>query len=694
MCVNRLKFIVRLTLLIGIACASLLPRPAAAQTAPRFESADCAVMSKPESKNILIQALLGAIPPDSGMECGYVIVPEEHGKDNGKTIKLAVVVMRANGEGVGPRPDPIFFLQGGPGGGTIDTFMPLLRNVPIDDGALRATRDIVLFDQRGTGKSLPALKCPEIYALTLETIEQRIGREDVVKRGEAAMDACRKRLIAEGINLNAFDSVENAADIEAIRQALSYERINLYGVSYGTLLALHTLRDHPEFLRSVVLDAVVPTQTNFIVEVPRNQQRAFSELFAACAADARCKQDYPDLEKMFYAAVEKFDKSPARVRMSDPETGRSYSAVVNGDTLMGWLFQSMYSSELLPYLPHVINDLNAGRTESLGTILGAFAFQQAVASGMYYSVVCAEDSDFEVSDVLNTAGLNPRLAESVPNEVASIKRTCTRFNVEQLPKSVDDPVRSEIPVLVLNGRFDPITPPVNGEEAAKTLPNSRVYTFPNTGHGAFTSRDCAKTIMSSFLDAPSDQPDDACIGDEKPVSFARPNDLIRVPVMGELLTATPYDRLGQMSAYTIALLVLLTGLLLLPLGWLARLILNKNHATLKPPFIANAMPWLVLFTAALAAVFLGGLVGLPFAAAGEGSASYFIGIGSDNRALFVIPVLIVLFTVLIIWGVIAGWRSGAWGLGRKLYRSVLALAAMAIAVVLVLWNVVGTPLLG
>lgn len=673
--------------------ASAVLRPANAQTSTQVEKADCAAMTRPESKNLLAQALLANIPPDAGIECSYVIVPEEHGKDNGKTIKLAVVVLRANGEGVAPRQDPIFMLQGGPGGPTIDTYLNLLRNVPIDDGALRATRDIVLFDQRGTGKSIPALKCPEMYALTLETVEQRLGREEATKRGEEAMNACRKRLIAEGVNLNAFDSVENAADIEVIRQALGYERINVYGVSYGTLLALHTLRDHPEFLRSVILDAVVTTQTNFIVQVPASQQRAFTELFDACAADARCAKDYPDLEKVFYEVVAQFDKSPARVRVSDPETGRSYSAVINGDAVMSWLFQAMYSSETLPYLPQAIYDLRAGRTGTFGTLMGLLAFQQMVASGMYFAVVCAEDSDFGVADV-KTQGLNPRLAESVPGEVVSIKRTCERFNVEQLPDSVDEPVRSDIPVLVLNGRFDPITPPGNGEEAAKTLPNSRVYTFPNTGHGAFTASDCAKEILFSFLDAPGDRPDDACLSSEQPPRFARPDDVIRLPVMGELLTATPYDRLTQLLIYVLAAFVLLTGLLLLPLGWLARLIFNKNHPTRKPPFLANLMPWLVMINAVLALALIGVLIGAPFAAAGAGEASYLVGIGSEFRWAFVIPIVILLLTVLIIVGVVAGWRSGAWGLGRKLYRGALALASVALTVVLVLWNTVVTPLLG
>jgi pimeloyl-ACP methyl ester carboxylesterase len=666
---------------------------AVAQTKPRFEEADCAKLLAPDTNNPLAKALTNAAPIDPLFQCGYVTVAEEHAKPNGKTIKIAVVVMKANGES-GTVDDPLFMMQGGPGGATISTYSTILRNLNRDDAAPRAKRDIVLFDQRGTGKSQPALLCPELYQLTLETVEQRLGYDESLSKSSAAIDACRKRMVAEGVNLNAFDSVENAADVEDIRQALNYDRINLYGVSYGTLLALHTLRDHPEHLRSVIIDGVVPTQSNFLIEATRSMNRAFSEFFAACAADARCNKDYPNLEKVFFDLVAQYEKAPARARVSDPDSGRSYSAFVDGNTLMAWLFQSMYSAQLVTLIPHTIYDLNAGRTESLGTVLSLFAFEKSIANGMYFSVICAEDADYSPAQAASWPGLRPQIVKNAERDAASTLAICKQFNVEPLPAMVDDPVASDLPVLVLNGRFDPITPAGNGEEAAKTLPNSHSYTFPNTAHGAFPGNDCATEIVQSFLDAPGGMPDSSCIAQQKPLKFIGANDVVRTPVMGELLTATPRDRQIQFSIYALALLLLLTGILLLPLGWLARLIFSKNHATLKPPFIANLMPWLVFLNCALAALLISVLVGQAFSAAGANDYSFLVGISAEYRWAFVLPIVIVLFTLLIVWGVIAGWRSGAWGLGRKLYRSTLALASVAICVVLLVWGMVVLPLLG
>ena len=335
------------------ACASaLLPiLPSAAQTAPRFEPADCAIILKPAIDNPLLARLTVA---DKTIDCGYVTVPEEHGKDNGKTIKLAVAVLRAtraDGALVGAadkKPDPLVMLQGGPGGSTIDTYNFAMRN-----SALRRERDIVLFDQRGTGKSQPGLFCPEIYDLTVETAEIVLSYDESLKRYDGAINACRERMIKSGVNLNAFDSLENAADVNAIRAALGYDRINLYGVSYGTLLALHVMRNFPAILRSVVIDSVVPTQNNFVIEATRSENRALTELFAACAADAGCNRDYPNLEKVFYELVDRLDKTPARVTVADANTGLTYRMNIDGETMQAFVFQSLYPTSLIPLLPRL-----------------------------------------------------------------------------------------------------------------------------------------------------------------------------------------------------------------------------------------------------------------------------------------------------------------------------------------------------
>lgn len=665
--------------------APSLSTPAAAQGLPTYEPADCAVILKPPVDNPL-NALIPAA--DSSIKCGYVTVPEEHDKSNGRTIKLAVAVLNATpGEGESAKPDPLVMLQGGPGGGTIDTYNLLMRN-----NEVRKTRDIVLFDQRGTGKSLPGLYCDETYQIAVQDAERRVEYDESLKKYDAAVLACRDRLVKEGVNLNAYDSVENARDIDAVRVALGYDRINLYGVSYGTLLALHAMREVPDHIRSVILDAVVPTQNNFVIEAAGSENRVLTEFFNACAADNVCNRDYPDLEKVFYEQVDKLSKTPARIRVSDPNTGRSYNSVIDGDGLQGVVFQSMYAANMIPLLPQMIYDLRTGNTDTLSNIASLFMFDKSIAQGMYFAVVCAEDSDYDPKDALKP-DLRPQIAKNAEKDTAAQQAICKALNVEQLPAMVDEPVTSDIPTLVLNGRFDPITPPANGAQAAETLTNSYNYTFPNTAHGAFQSEDCATDIAIDFLNEPGSRPEDACLSTLGPPSFVGASDLVRAPVIGELLTTAPRDRQIQFAVFLIGLLVLASGLLLLPLGWLARLILKKNHPHRKPPFIANAMPWLAMLIGALLTLFIGGTLGAALTAAFGEKLTFLAGVSRDVLALFTLPVICVLLALLIVWGVVAGWRSGAWGLGRKLYRGVLALAAVACVAVLAIWNMVLTPLL-
>jgi pimeloyl-ACP methyl ester carboxylesterase len=662
-----------------------LSTPASAQGLPSYEQADCAVILKPPVDNPLNALIPGA---DSSIRCGYVSVPEEHDRSNGRTIKLAVAVLRATpGEGETAKPDPLVMLQGGPGGGTIDTYNLLMRNNDV-----RKERDIVLFDQRGTGKSLPALYCDETYQLAVQDAERRVDYDESLRNYDAALMACRDRLTKAGVNLNAFDSIENARDIDAVRVALGYDRVNLYGVSYGTLLALHAMREVPDHIRSVILDAVVPTQNNFVIEAAGSENRVLTEFFNACAADSVCDRDYPNLEKVYYDQVEQLSKTPARIRVSDPNTGRTYNSVIDGDGLQGVVFQSMYAANMIPLLPQMIYDLRAGNTDTLGNIASLFMFDKSVAQGMYFAVVCAEDSDYDPKDALKP-DLRPQIAKNAEKDAAAQQAICKALNVEQLPAPVDEPVTSDIPTLVLNGQFDPITPPANGAQAAETLTNSYNYTFPNTAHGAFQSEDCAAKIAIAFLNEPGTRPEDTCITTLNPPSFVGARDLVRAPVIGELLTTAPRDRQLQFSVLMIALLVMASGLVLLPVGWLARLIFKKNHPYRTPPFIANLMPWLVVLMGALLTAFVGGVFGAAIVSAGREELTFLAGVSRDVFALFTLPVGCALLTVLIVWGVVAGWRSGAWGLGRKLYRGTLALAAIASVAVLAMWNMVLTPLI-
>ncbi len=441
------------------------------------------------------------------VSCGFLRVPERHGGEDSSVLELAVMVLRARSSA--PHPDPILFLQGGPGGAALST-AELWR-----ESAWRDTRDIVLLDQRGTGYSRPNLKCPELYL-------------DLY----AGLDSCRDRLSRSGVDLRAYNSRENAADVAALRQALGVDTWNLYGVSYGTRLALTVLRDHPEGVRSVVLDSTYPPQVKRFTEFGANFERALNEVFAACTADANCAAAFPDLEREFSARISGANGLP--FELFD-------GFEVTGDDLLSLYFQSMYSEAVLPNLPYSMSKLaerelgdallllsgvvsgaevDAGRAGGLAVyrvVLEALKWfwREVQSEGVFFSTECQEDIPFErLSDVTAASeSLSAMLRSLVETTGRDMFDTCRAWRVGRADAVESEAVASDVPTLVLAGSFDPITPPSWGRLAAETLSNSFFFEFANAAHGVFLSGECPVNMVQDFLDAPANEPDAGCIKD-------------------------------------------------------------------------------------------------------------------------------------------------------------------------------------
>jgi pimeloyl-ACP methyl ester carboxylesterase len=618
------------------------------------------------------------LPPGQEVECGTLTVPARHAEPAGPAIKLAVAIVKSTG--ANPAPEPLVMLQGGPGGSTIDTYSQLLF-LPEGQRMLRE-RDVVLFDQRGTLYSQPALTCkPEEQRLIERTIEQDLSDEESERLSQEALLACRERLLQAGDDLSAFDSLENAADVEALRVALGYDQIDLYGVSYGSLLALHVMREHPQGVRSVIIDAVVPTQTNFIAEVPRSQERAFGELFRACAEDPACNAAFPNLEQRTFALADRLDETPARVPVTDPESGKTYQMVMDGDTFLGFVFQLLYASNILPGIPLMIERTEAGDYTFLSGVAPLFIFDRTLAQGMYYSVICAEDADFTPGEV-DLSEVRPRFAEGAERDLRSFEELCVKWDVELLPDTVDAPVTSEIPTLVLNGRFDPITPPIFGQAAAETLANSYVFIFGNTGHGAMLADPCPTGIAIEFLDNPRQRPDDRCIAANPTPEFLLrdallPTDALRVP-----LAWFEGKNLTQLGLLGITLLLLLSPFVVWPLAWLVRTIRGRSPGTYRGIGRARLLAGLL---GLLALAFVLGLVVVIFAQATQSEVLLFFGVPAWAAPLFALPLILALLALGLLIVAITGWLGrgeGTWSGWQRVYYSVLALAAVGFVAVL------------
>jgi pimeloyl-ACP methyl ester carboxylesterase len=436
--------------------------------------------------------------------CGYVTVPERHETpDNGRTLRLAVVIYKSPSRTA--QPDPLLLAQGGPGGSTLYLYG---NHISFLVPEVLQTRDIVLIEQRGTRFSHPFLYCDEVEYFLMGTLDDPAGYEDVFEKQDA-LQRCYNRLRAQGVNLNAYNSIENAHDMAYVTEALGYEAFNFYGVSYGALLGQHLLNLYPDRLRSMVLDSVVPMQTNWIVEAPRSADLALKGIFAACAADSRCDSRYPALEATFLTTVNRLNREPSSVLIQRP----TYSATIRltGDLFIRVLYDMMYlEAGRVPAVIAGVAEGNIGMIQS--QIVDHAVTALAGTNGMYASTMCAEDGDYAADTLVDIEGLYPDVARVVGGTLDNdLLELCPVWQVTPLSADVDTLVQSEVPTLLLTGDLDPITPPAFAEEVAEGLPNSTVLTFPRQSHGVFFRTDCARQLTSQFVIDPAARLDVACI---------------------------------------------------------------------------------------------------------------------------------------------------------------------------------------
>jgi pimeloyl-ACP methyl ester carboxylesterase len=508
---RTVRLSISLMLLLSVSLTGLLVfqptgRFDAQASSPRFSEGPCPFTLSSSSGQVEGQTY----------RCGTVVVPEDHRSSTGKTISLAVAVFKASASK--PNADPIIYLEGGPGGFTLDQVDFYFRSFR----SLLATRDLILFDQRGTGHSVPSLYCPELTALYYQLLGEVITPEASAKHQTETTLVCRQRLVQEGVNLSVYNTAQNAADVESIRQALGYQTLNLYGISYGTRLALTVMRDFPKSVRSTVIDSVVPLEIDLIADYIPNTERVFKQLWDACANDTACNNAYPDLETVFYQTVDELNRNPAQVTATSSEDGTDYNVVVDGNALIEFLFDSFYVTSIIPSLPALIYGAHNGQVDTIASLLVAFADEnKTISYGMYFSADCPEEVAFTTPDLVKAAAQgDPEqlVASEMPSSVGEFD-ICKAWGTGKAPAIENEPVKSDIPTLVIAGSFDPVTPPSYSKRVADELSKSYYFEIPNSGHGASLSGRCPFSLVVDFFDQPTSQPDGSCVKTIGPPRF-------------------------------------------------------------------------------------------------------------------------------------------------------------------------------
>jgi pimeloyl-ACP methyl ester carboxylesterase len=501
--------------------------PPQATSQPPAAELPTAAPLRPAAANLAYQQAECKFNKPAGVDvtCGYLTVPEDRGKADGKTIRLHVAVFKSKSKN--PAPDPVVYLEGGPGGHSLDNaefsfqgrFDPFLEN-----------RDFIMFDQRGTGYSEPALDCTELSDAAYQKLGQNVSSDESTKIDTAAALKCHDRLVKAGINLTAYTSAANGADLNDLRIALGYDKWNLYGISYGTRLALTEMRDFPAGIRSVILDSSYPLQAALDVDVPASAARVFKVFFDGCAADTACNQSFPNLKTTFYELVDQLNKKPVTVPATDPISNKEYQVLLNGDKLIATLFESFYATEVIPLLPKAIDAAHKGVDYSLlarlNLLFGA-AEIKFISYGMYFSVQCGEETRFETHEQLvNADQAYPEQRNTF--DAASSYDVCQQWGAKPAAAIENEPVTSDLPTLVLSGEYDPITPPNYNQAVAKTLSHSFFFEFPGIGHGVSIADPCPLGIAKAFLNEPTAAPSATCIKEMRGPEFDVPGGAIKL----------------------------------------------------------------------------------------------------------------------------------------------------------------------
>jgi pimeloyl-ACP methyl ester carboxylesterase len=422
--------------------------------------------------------------------CGMLKRPLDPARPQGVQIDLHYAVLPALARN--KLPDPVFFFAGGPGQSAIELAGPLSAQF----ARTLNRRDVVLIDQRGTGRSAP-LKCDEDDDAARPLAEgvdpQRMAQQ---------LARCREGLQRKPWgDLRFYTTTIAMQDADAVRAALGVHRVNAVGASYGTRAVLEYLRLFPQQVRRAVIDGVAPPDMVMPASFAVDNQAALDAVFGACEHEPACATRHPQLRAQWRALL---GSLPRRIEVVHPVTGRSESLLLTRDALMGLVRAPLYVPALAAALPPAMDAAAGGRFEMLAALGLSLQGKRAmsIAEGMHFSVVCSEDAP----GLAAPQGTGSQaVARDFGDGFAQLYReVCSQWPRGEVSAAFRHLAPAPAPVLMLSGGLDPVTPPRHAERVARALgPQARQVVVPNAGHGVM-ALGCMTDVVYRFIDAERD----------------------------------------------------------------------------------------------------------------------------------------------------------------------------------------------
>lgn len=441
------------------------------------------------------------------LQCAEVRVPEVRGTAATRMLSLRVVVVPA----LQPSPtnDPWVELVGGPGNAATDFAPQFVEELAY----IRQRHDVLLVDQRGTGGSNP-LYCAELALHQVSSLPPRFPAREV--------EACRARLATHAA-LAHYTTADAAEDLDAVRRALGYETLNLFGSSYGTRVVLEYLRRHSAHVRSAMLWGVVPPSFQRPLWYPRDGQAAFDRLVADCAREPTCRRAFPAITEELHRLLARLETTPVPITLTDPSTQRAVATTITSAGVAQAIWSALAEPDRARQLPLMIHAAVRGDYAPLLALdVATRPPRRRYYNGMHLSVVCGEEvlqsTTAQIRSASNGSFMNAERG-------LEYREACVRWLVPRADSTTTTAVVSHVPTLIVSGDMDPITPSRWGNLAAASLANSRHLVIPHLSHEANGLRgaECLDTLFAQFLATPDPKVlRTDCVARIRPPEFALP----------------------------------------------------------------------------------------------------------------------------------------------------------------------------